>query len=500
MSVMAYTKCMWKLSRPELEAAEAINAAAFANPFTEERKRQDERVRLTSARAAGRPAPEAYPEALFAWVDRLRPTRADYRRFEPRGRDLMRTVFLFDVYHRHVGDLDRLIEREIAHPTAGGRAAFAAAALARLREHGFPGAEAGRFFAIFYQLRRAHYFIVRGLRGAAPCMHEFRRRLWNNVFTSDVRWYDRYLWDRMEDFSTLLLGETGAGKGAAAAAIGRSGFIPFEEERGQFVESFQRIFIAANLAQYPETLLEAELFGYRKGAFTGAVENYQGLFGRCSPHGAVFLDELGEIGFPVQVKLLQVLQDRTFTPVGSREPVRFHGRIVAATNRRLSELRERRFRDDFFYRLTSDIIEVPSLRQRLREDPSELAFLLQALIERMTGEASPELVERVASSLEASPGPAYAWPGNVRELEQAIRRILITGRYDPRAQDRATEADPLPWLEKIPTLSLTADQLLAEYCRLAHAQLGTRAETARRLGLDPRTVERYLRLSVPSSK
>lgn len=481
------------LSKIEQAAAEAVNAAAFANPFSEERKRQDERVRSTAARAANRAEPREYPEALFAWVDSLRAKRADYRRFDPRWRDAMRIVFLFDVYHRHVGDLDGLIEREMAKPGTSTRVPFAAAGLARLREHGFEGVEAARFFAIFYQLRRAHYFIVRGLRGAAPCMHEFRRRLWNNVFTSDVRWYDKYLWDRMEDFSTLLLGETGAGKGAAAAAIGRSGFIPFDESRGQFVESFQQTFIAANLAQYPETLLEAELFGYRKGAFTGAVENYQGLFGRCSPHGAVFLDEIGEIGAPVQVKLLQVLQERTFTPVGSREATRFHGRIVAATNRSLDELRQRQFRDDFFYRISSDIIEVPSLRQRLREDPAELNLLLQALLDRMTGQPSPELAERVAIALSDSPGSDYPWPGNVRELEQAIRRILLTGRYDSNSIRSSGDGSAEPLAQQIQSVSLTAGELLAQYCRRAYARFGTRAETARRLALDPRTVDKYLK-------
>jgi DNA-binding NtrC family response regulator len=320
-------------------------------------------------------------------------------------------------------------------------------------------------------------------------MKELRRRAWNNVFTHDIRHYERYLWNRMEDFSTLLLGETGTGKGTTAAAIGRSGFIPFDPKKGCFAESFTRGFVALNLSQYPETLIESELFGHRKGAFTGAIEAHEGVLSRCSPYGAIFLDEIGDVTPPVQIKLLQVLQERTFSPVGSHEKHRFRGRVIAATNKPLEQLRGKSLRDDFFYRLCSDIITVPPLRQRIEESSAELDLLLEHLVSRTTGAAASELLALVRSIIKEN--PTYTWPGNVRELEQAVRRILLTRAY--AHSEKPAEKDLREQLAHgIENGSLDADTLLAAYCTLLYQRHGTFEEVARRAKLDRRTVKKYL--------
>jgi transcriptional regulator with PAS, ATPase and Fis domain len=323
-------------------------------------------------------------------------------------------------------------------------------------------------------------------------MREFRSHLWQNVFTREVRVYDLHLWNRMEDFSTLLLGETGTGKGAAAAAIGRSGYIPFDEKRGRFVESFARGFISLNLSQFPETLIESELFGHRKGAFTGAVEAHEGVLARCSPHGAIFLDEIGDVPVPVQIKLLQVLQERTFCPVGSHDSVRFRGRVIAATNQPLAALRNQKlFREDFFYRLSSDMIEVPPLRQRLQEAPDELSQLVEHVLASIIGERDRELQERVEQALVSALGKSYSWPGNVRELAQAVRRVLLTGVYKGAVDPKSSNPMEV-LLAEFQNLSLTADQLLAGYCALLYDKTQNYEEVARRTKLDRRTVKKYV--------
>jgi hypothetical protein len=476
----------------EREFFQWVASAAFANPFGEQRLALDRKI-------AGQPFKNEQERAEFLKhsvserVQKLASQgRAELRAYAGEERELMRHVFLFEAYHVFFERLDETIDAQLRAGDAPAPVVFAGEALALLARRGFSADEARRFFGIFFQVRRAFHFIVQGLLGESDCMKSFRRALWDNVFTHDIRWYDRYLWNRMEDFSTLLLGETGTGKGTAAAAIGRSGFIPFDERKGCFAESFARSFISLNLSQYPETLIESELFGHRKGAFTGAVEAHEGVFARCSPHGAIFLDEIGDVSVPVQIKLLQVVQERTFSPVGSHEKKRFRGRVIAATNQRLDALRDQKlFRDDFFYRLSSDVLVVPPLRQRVQESPRELEFLVEHLVTRMAGGAAPELVGLVMDVLRRGVGSGYPWPGNVRELEQAVRRILLTSRYDgdTRGLARDLRGQLLAGLDQG---TLDADALLAGYCSLLHDRHYTIEEVARRTNLDRRTVKRYL--------
>lgn len=471
--------------------------AAFLNPFTDG---YEELLRKVVGRSTRSDLASAAGEAVRRRIERLDGAGVATLAASPaEARAEMRLVFLFDVYHRFAAAFDEVIAAQVAAGDAPVRVDFAPDALALLHRRGFAAAEALRLFAMFFQIRRAAHFIQHGLIGRSGSMRELRRQLWENVFTHDIRWYEQHLWDRMEDFSTLLLGETGTGKGTAAAAIGRSGFIPFDERRGAFSESFTRSFVTLNLSQFPETLLESELFGHRKGAFTGAIDAHEGVFARCSQHGAIFLDEIGEVREPVQIKLLQVLQDRVFSPVGSRERIRFRGRVVAATNRSLDDLRGRGvFRDDFYYRLCSDRIIVPPLRRRLQEEPGELEELLENLLARLTGQPSAALAAEVRAILLAGVGREYAWPGNVRELEQAVRRVLLTRRYQGDARAGAVEPRAA-FLAAVEAGKLDADALLAGYCGLLHERIGNYEEVARRTGLDRRTVRKYVALRPPGS-
>jgi hypothetical protein len=463
----------------------ALADVVFGNPFSAER-----------AALIARLAPGARPgdltedrEALARLVaPRVAPWLS--KTLSDEERRLIEPALLYVCYHRCVPQIDALIERQARQRGAPLTVSFADEVIGDLARSGFSESEAVRYFSLFYQLRRGFYFIHLLLAGECDSMRRLRESLWNNLFTHDMRGFNAALWNRMEDFSTLLLGETGTGKGSAAAAIGRSGYIPYLPAERRFAENFSETFIAINLSQFPESLIESELFGHRKGAFTGAIDHHEGVFERCSAHGALFLDEIGEVSVPVQIKLLQVLQERTFTPLGGRDKKRFSGRVIAATNQALDRLRaEGRFRDDFFYRLCSDVIHVPTLRQRITESGAELEQLVSLLVRRITG--SSDLASTVLQRLEENVPRGYPWPGNVRELEQAVRRTLLTGRYTPELGQANSDEDA-QLIEKLRAGELTAAELLARYSAMLHRRLGTYAEVAKRTGLDPRTTRKYV--------
>ena len=470
-----------------------VASAGFANPFSRERMELDRKI--TGISRSDLTREEMVQRVTAKVAERLQMLeaagQADIRLYEGEERRTVGVAFLFTVYHRFRNEFDAFIPKQVESGDVLCRVPFAGKAFAMLSRLGYTDEESHKYFAIFYQLRRAFYFIENGLVGLSPSMHTLRLHLWNNVFTRSIDLYDTHLWNRMEDFSTLLLGETGTGKGAAAAAIGRSCFIPFDSGKGCFTESFTRNFISLNLSQYPESLIESELFGHKKGAFTGAVEHHEGVFSRCTPHGSIFLDEIGDLTIPVQIKLLQVLQERTFSPVGSHERLRFHGRVIGATNRAVDEMRQSgEFRDDFYYRLCSDTVIVPTLRQRILEEPRELEEMVSHLLARMLAESRRELVDLDMNALRRDLPQGYSWPGNVRELEQAVRRILLTGSYQG---DTAVAGGAERIITGMDEGNIDAQTLLTTYCRRLYERYGTYEEVARRLRIDRRTVKKYLK-------
>jgi transcriptional regulator with PAS, ATPase and Fis domain len=211
------------------------------------------------------------------------------------------------------------------------------------------------------------------------------------------------------DVTVLVWGESGVGKELVARAL----HVGSARHASPFVK--------VNCAALPFELLESELFGYERGAFTGATRPKPGKF-ELAHGGTIFLDEIGEIALPVQAKLLQVLQDGEFARLGSQSDIRVDVRVIAATNKDLGQLvQDGRFREDLYYRLNVMAVHVPPLRERREEIP--------ALVERFLGEFAREY-GRAAPNLTAATRERllrYAWPGNVRELENVIRRIVVLG-------------------------------------------------------------------------
>jgi hypothetical protein len=348
--------------------------------------------------------------------------------------------------------------------------------------------DAPHLFAGFFQVRRAFHYIFQNILGSSAPIVRLRAAVWQSIFTHDLHRYRRGLYRRMSDVTTLVAGPSGTGKELVARAIGLARYVPFDERRMAFTEDFAASFYPLNLSALSPTLIESELFGHRRGAFTGAVQDRRGWFEVCPPLGTVFLDEIGEIDTAIQVKLLRVLQTRTFQRLGDTKDQPFRGKVIAATNRDLAaEIAAGRFRQDFYYRLCSDLVFTPSLAEQLANAPGERRNLVLSIARRVAGDTEAErLADETERWIAAHLTDAYAWPGNVRELEQCVRNVMIRGSYRPPVAGAADARGRL--IGRMAAGTLTAEDLLRHYCTLVYAQTGSYQETGRRLGLDRRTV------------
>ena len=288
------------------------------------------------------------------------------------------------------------------------------------------------------------------------------------------------------DTTVLILGDSGTGKELAARAVHENS-----------ARSDAPI-ITVNCAAIPEGLIESELFGHEKGAFTGAVESRQGLI-EMADGGSLFLDEIGELSLSTQARLLRVLQQGEIRRVGADHDRNVDIRLIAATHRDLRQLvTEQRFRDDLYFRLQVMEIQLPPLRERGPDIDTLAEYLLAKTCSRLNRQPlvfAPDALEAIR---------AYPWPGNVREMENAIERAVILSD-DTQLAAHALALGPVA-LPDVPTEPMTTptDQSLEAYFRqfvLEHQDELTETELARRLGISRKALwERRQRFDLPRSK
>ncbi len=271
--------------------------------------------------------------------------------------------------------------------------------------------------------------------------------------------------------SVMLLGASGTGKELLARGLHEA-----SDRRGG-------AFIAINCAAIPENLLESELFGHEKGAFTGAVKTTEGKI-EMAHGGTLFLDEVGDIPLPLQVKLLRFLQERVIERIGSRKSIAVDTRIVCATHQDLdSMIADGRFREDLYYRLAEIVVKIPSLAER----PGDAALLAKAFLARFAKEMNPQVKGFAPDALAAI--DSWQWPGNVRELENRVKRavIMADGKLVGAADlDLGGSADEEEQVLNLKTAREAADRKVIRHA-LARSE-GNISSTAKLLGISRPTL------------
>ncbi|HYO90216.1 MAG TPA: sigma-54 dependent transcriptional regulator [Pyrinomonadaceae bacterium] len=279
--------------------------------------------------------------------------------------------------------------------------------------------------------------------------------------------------------TVLVTGESGTGKELVARAI------------HDLSPRAEKPFVSINCGAFTETLLESELFGYVKGAFTGANANRKGLF-EAAHRGTIFLDEIGEMSSAMQVKLLRVLQERKVRPVGAHQEIEIDTRVIAATNRDLSMMvKDGSFREDLFYRVSVIPIELPPLRER-SEDVKQLAEHFTAKFCALTGRTL-SISAKALSLLEG-----YTWPGNVRELEHTIERAVALERTDSIQPERLPEQITNYNPARIASAFDLPEEGLNITAHLEHLEKTYVLEALQRTGGNQTRAAELLRLSVRS--
>lgn len=492
----------------ERELAEAVSGLVAVNPFLPARIELERRVLGDDYAAVGLVwSLREGEDAVNANLDRIQDLVEELLRRVVRrlmegqsvGRDrgLYQDLVFYALYYRYYDPLSRI--DECAESDGAPRRIRCFAAFARdvrtlfgaAGEEVFGGAdgEIAHLFACLYQIRRAFTNIFRFIVGESLPAARLRATVWQSIFSHDMRRYRTLLFRRMSDIPVLITGPSGTGKELVARAIALSQYIPFDLTGELFAGVPGAGFFPLHLAALSPTLIESELFGHRRGAFTGALGDHVGWLEACGPHGTVFLDEIGEISSEIQVKLLRVLETRRFQRLGDTETRLFEGKLMAATNRELDhEMAQGTFRRDLFYRLCADRVTTPSLSSQLQDAPGDLDKLVRHLLRRFLGtEDIAEIADEISAWICRNLGNDYAWPGNVRELDQCVKYLLIRQDYRP---SHALPADPLKqFIARFERADLTAEEVLCTYCTVAYAQSGNYVATAERLGLDRRTVK-----------
>jgi transcriptional regulator with PAS, ATPase and Fis domain len=333
---------------------------------------------------------------------------------------------------------------------------------------------------------RCESYLDDNLKGRSPILLKAKAEIWSAAFGYSLPHAMQFS-KILREQNVLIHGDTGTGKEAAAQALMEAAF----QDNGAAPPINKQI----NVAAIPKTLIESMLFGYVKGAFTGADRDSHGLI-KSADGGILFLDEIGELPKHLQAKFLRVMETQNVLPVGATDEITVNVRYIAATHRNIiSMVKENKFRPDFFYRLCGAEVTMPNLSEIIKQD---LPFIVEAIVKRSLPQAEHNDIDAEIGGIVDYLSLNYQdhkWPGNVRELKNVIDRCLLIGpgqspprlEYEPDHETMNTDDIP----KEIVDVSWTEKQMVSWYRKRAFDKHGNKTKAARALEISARTIERF---------
>jgi DNA-binding NtrC family response regulator len=392
-----------------------------------------------------------------------------------------------------------------------------------LRYPGLSAPEPGHLLSLLYEAYRTWHFVRSLILGSSPLAAATRASLFRASMTGNLCIYADGLYSRMHEIPVLITGETGTGKDLAARCVGWSRYIPFDAEKRRFATTYDGDFHARSICEMAGSVLESELFGHKRGSFTGATADKIGCLALPQRYGTLFLDEIGELPLDVQAKLLRPFENREIVPVGETRPRPIPGQLVFATNQDLEAMcLAGTFRRDLYERMKAVRIHMPPLHAMLAQAPGDLRIYVRASVAaKIDSPARVEaLTDRVVASIHAG-HPDPGWSGNLRALKHYTEYYIVTDGHvsgpaapaaasppaapipaaaaspPPPADPRTPESTCLPSSGILGPKAKAGEVSFVEATRAlvtwTHVLTGQNtAETARLMEVDRRTVTRWL--------
>ncbi|AQQ09597.1 Transcriptional regulatory protein ZraR [Sedimentisphaera cyanobacteriorum] len=463
---------METLTKNELSFISSAFDSVFANPFAAEKR--------NPACPEGF-SPDQLNERLLGIIKRLEESGLELiQDFPAQEKGIAEKLFISSSYLRFAGKLySKAAEAFKAESPL--KIEFGAEALLSLEKHGFERKNANRLFSAFFQIQRARLSVEDSIWGIGQSAEDFRKQLWDSVFSSNFENYINFFAESPEHFPSLIISQPGCLRNRAAKSSAMSSFIGFNEKKQSFKTDFQKLYAFADISGCREDEAESLIFGRAKGAFFWADSAAKGVLDKPVSGGIAFIEGLENLSPRLSEKLRIALDKRFYCPAGDTKQNTLETRIFAGMQEG-SEI-SAGLKNCF-----AKIIRLPSLKRRIDDSSDNIAIIVSNILREFLAVRSDEISEKLTEQIIKSARSRQNWPMNEMELTSLVKSFIISGRDEQFCDCR-------PDLNKeLLSSRPTASELLSDYCKMLYEEYGSYEKVARTADLDRRTAKKYIEM------